>query len=87
MVRGGAHEHADAPHPLGLLRPRRERPRGRRTADERYELSPPHELPSDEARNLAHKRACASQRNLSAYVGSGSNLCRLRISAARLLCP
>ena len=21
------HEHADAPHPLGLLRPRRERPR------------------------------------------------------------
>jgi hypothetical protein len=42
-------------------------------ADERDELSPPHELPSDEARNLAHKRACASQRNLPAYVGSGVN--------------
>jgi hypothetical protein len=26
------HEHADAPDPLGLLRPRRERPRHRRTA-------------------------------------------------------
>jgi hypothetical protein len=30
-------------------------------------------LPSDEAHNLAHKRACASQRNLPAYVGSGSS--------------
>src|SRR5262245_31959644 len=35
-------EHADAPHPLGLLRPRRERPRGGRAADERDELTPPH---------------------------------------------
>jgi hypothetical protein len=26
-------QEADAPHPLGLLRPRRERPRGRRTAE------------------------------------------------------
>ena len=39
---------------LALLRARRERPRGRRAADERDELSPPHELPSDEAHNLAH---------------------------------
>src|SRR5262249_52560414 len=28
IVRGVRHEHADAPHPLALLRPRRERPRG-----------------------------------------------------------
>src|SRR5262249_5231989 len=42
---------------------------------QRDELSPPHELPSDEAHNLAHKRACASQRDIPAYVGSGSWLC------------
>jgi hypothetical protein len=28
-----AHEHADAPHPLVLLRPRRERPRDRCATD------------------------------------------------------
>jgi hypothetical protein len=26
IVRGQVHKHTDAPHPLGLLRPRRERP-------------------------------------------------------------
>jgi hypothetical protein len=30
-------EHPHAPHPLALLRPRRERPRGRRAAEQRYE--------------------------------------------------
>jgi hypothetical protein len=34
------HEHADAPHPLALLRPRREGPRGRRAAEQRNELAP-----------------------------------------------
>jgi hypothetical protein len=29
---GQVHEHADLPHPLGLLRARRERPRCRRAA-------------------------------------------------------
>src|SRR5262249_52386055 len=38
IVRGGAHEHADAPHPLALLRARRERPCGS-AADERDELA------------------------------------------------
>ena len=37
-----------------LLRPRRERPRRCRAAEQRDELAPSHELPSDEARNLAH---------------------------------
>ena len=32
-------EHADAPHPLGLLRARRERPRRRRAAEQRDELA------------------------------------------------
>src|SRR6516162_550714 len=37
-----AHQHADPPHPLGLLRACRERPRRRRAADERDELAPPY---------------------------------------------
>ena len=40
------HEHADAPHPLGLLRARRERPRRRRTAEQRDELAPLHSITS-----------------------------------------
>jgi hypothetical protein len=35
------HEHADAPHPIRLLRPRNHPPR-RRTAKSRDELPPPH---------------------------------------------
>jgi hypothetical protein len=34
------HEHADAPHPLALLRPRRERPRHRAAADSSDEFTP-----------------------------------------------
>src|SRR5262249_5457575 len=41
IVRTRVHEHADAPHPLRLLRPRHERPRGR-AAEQRNELAPLH---------------------------------------------
>jgi hypothetical protein len=34
------YEHADAPHPLALLRARRERPRDRRASEERDEFAP-----------------------------------------------
>src|SRR5262245_22326165 len=40
------HEHPDAPHPLGLLRARRERPRGRRAAKQRDELAALHSISS-----------------------------------------
>src|SRR5215813_8114541 len=40
--RSRAHDHADASHPLGLLRARRERPRSRRSTEQRYELASPH---------------------------------------------
>src|SRR5262252_2627553 len=33
-------QKSDARHPAGLLRPRRERPRGRRAAEQRDELAP-----------------------------------------------
>ena len=37
---GVSHEHADAPHPLGLLRLRRERACSRRTAEQYDEVAP-----------------------------------------------
>jgi len=40
IVRSERREHADAPHPLALLRARRDRPRSCRAADERDELAP-----------------------------------------------
>jgi hypothetical protein len=39
-------EHADTPHPLALLRARRERPRGGRAAEQRDELATPHSITS-----------------------------------------
>src|SRR5262249_48208269 len=41
-----AHEHADAPHRLSRLRPRRKRPAGRRAAEQRDELPPLHSITS-----------------------------------------
>src|SRR5262249_60060635 len=47
IVRGQIRQHADAPHALGLLRARRERPRrGRRAAEKRDELAPLHSITS-----------------------------------------
>jgi hypothetical protein len=41
-----AHEYADAPHLLSLLRTRGKRPSSRYTADKRDEIASPHWLPS-----------------------------------------
>src|SRR5262249_25884595 len=49
IVRGGAHQHADASHPLRLLRARRERPRGR-AAEQRDEIAPPNHSITSSAR-------------------------------------
>src|SRR5262249_41844676 len=46
IVRGVGHEHADAPHPLTLLRARRERPAGRSTAKQRDERAAVHSITS-----------------------------------------
>src|SRR5262249_43018421 len=43
---GVSHEHADAPHPLSLLRARRERPYRSRAAEQRDELAPSHSITS-----------------------------------------
>src|SRR5262245_58511093 len=46
IVRACRPEHADAPHPLRLLRARRERPCRCRATDERDELTPVHSITS-----------------------------------------
>src|SRR5262249_21655046 len=46
IIRGCVHEHADAPHPLALLRARCERPRRRRAAEQTDELAPFHSITS-----------------------------------------
>jgi hypothetical protein len=46
IVRRQAHEHADAPHLLGLLRARHERPRRCRAGEQRDELAPLHSITS-----------------------------------------
>src|SRR5262249_26088514 len=57
-----AHQHADAPHALGLLRPRHDRPGGR-AAEERDERAPPHSITSSarswNSRLIASPSACA----------------------------
>src|SRR5262249_27559464 len=45
----GHYHHADAPHALGLLRPRSERAPRRRTAEQRDELAPFHSITSSAA--------------------------------------
>src|SRR5262249_23094885 len=42
FVLGIRHQHANPPHPLRLLRARRERPRCGRATEKRYELAPLH---------------------------------------------
>src|SRR5262245_38074981 len=44
------HQHADAPHPLALLRPRQERPPRRSAAEQRDELAPPNHSITSSAR-------------------------------------
>ena len=46
IICGCGQEYADAPHPLGLLRARRERPRRRRAAEQRDELAAAHSITS-----------------------------------------
>src|SRR5437660_546816 len=49
VVRARVREHADAPHPLALLRARDERPSRRRAAEQRDERASPHSITSSAA--------------------------------------
>src|SRR5262249_41875007 len=79
IIFGEAHQHADPPHSIGLLRAHRERQCRCHATEKRDELAPSHELPSDEANkattSLDHVGAVHPQQNFPGYVGSGSWLC------------
>src|SRR4029453_3621916 len=51
VVLGIRHQHADAPHPVGLLRARGQWPSGRGTAENDEELASPHLPPIDVERH------------------------------------
>jgi hypothetical protein len=46
IVHGRGHQHADAPHPLALLRARSKRPRNRCASEQRDELAAVHSITS-----------------------------------------
>src|SRR5262245_52025627 len=52
IVRCCGEEHADAPHPLALLRARRQRPRSRGTAEQRDERAASHHSITSSARAM-----------------------------------
>jgi hypothetical protein len=49
---GVSHEHADAPHPLGLPWPRRERRCSRRAAEQYDEVAPSQSITSSAAESM-----------------------------------
>jgi hypothetical protein len=82
-------EHTDPPHPLGLLRSRRQRPRERHSGEKRDEVAALHcptspVLPTGRIAHLNYGRRllrCGISIPLMSLMG------RLEISAARLLYP
>jgi len=75
-----------------LLRERRERPRGRRAADERDKLAalqwvPLLRLRAGHYHTVAEERRCASQQKLRDDVADGSKAAKLRMSEYFPVCP
>ena len=67
IVCGKVREEADAPYPLGLLRARRERPRGCRAAEQcdefaTFQLISLHSVPASQGRRQDIELAMVSQR-------------------------
>ena len=71
IVRRCEQEHANAPHPLALLRARRERP-SRRAADERDELAPVHSITSSARASSMGGTSIPSIRAVSALMTSSN---------------
>jgi hypothetical protein len=63
IARGAAHQHADLPHALGLLRTGGERPRGCCTSDKQNKFPSPHWPNSKPMANptTSDQSCCASQ--------------------------
>src|SRR5262249_1691051 len=90
---GEIHQHPDAPHALAPLRARRERPRGRRPAEQRDELAAFHHSITSSAAAcsvsgtvrpsaLAVLRLITSSKVVGCSTGSSDGLAPLRIRPA-----
>src|SRR5262245_47583536 len=89
IVCGETREHADAPHPLALLRARRERPRRRRAAEKRDEFAPSHSITSSarassvggkvRPRSFAILRLSTNSNLTGAWTGSSPGFSPLRM--------
>src|SRR5262249_1756955 len=73
VIGTGIREHADAPHPLALLRARRKRPRNPRAGEQRDELAPVYLSPR---RSLRHGRTWSGHPRLCG-INEPSRGCRL----------
>src|SRR6516164_10790528 len=77
VVLRDSQQYGDPPHLVALLRSRHERPRHGRAAEQGDELAPSHELPSEEARNLAHhwtmRAPCIAAKSFPLMSVQGSN--------------
>src|SRR5262249_23449174 len=60
IIGGERHQYAHAPHLFRLLRARRERPRGRRAAEQRDERAPPHVWTGKRKLSVPHRRRLQS---------------------------
>src|SRR5262249_13628562 len=91
IVRSEVHEHTDAPHAPGLLRPRGGRPR-RRAAEQRDELAPSHSITSSAATSslsgtarpsvFAVLRFMANSYLVGCWTGSSATFAPFRIRSA-----
>jgi len=73
---GESHQHTYAPHPLALLRARRERPRGHGASEQRDELAPLHPITSSDS----------NCRELSTSIPSALAVCRLMTNSNLVDC-
>src|SRR5262245_38365969 len=89
IILGEIREHADAPHPLALLRARHERPRGRRAAERQDERAALHSITSSARASsvggilrlsaLAVLRLMTSSNLIGCWTGSSAGFAPLRI--------
>ena len=82
IVRGCGHEHADAPHPLGLLRARGERPRSRRAAEKRDELAPSHVVPQGQSHASCTAQTGWHTGRPNVRFGSKADICTAKVMSA-----
>src|SRR5262249_54146609 len=92
IVRRKGREHANAPHPIRLLRTCRQRPCSCRTTEQRDEFPPPHGFPQGQGSRTNYSRSWSGFRpciaaKAATHVRFGSKAEKLDLSIRCPLCP